>query len=69
MNHDVRTWAKTCKRCQKSKINRHTITPLGTLMTPDAHFDHVHIDIVGPLPPSNEHTYLLTCIDRFTRWP
>ena len=29
----------------------------------------IHIDIVGPLPPSEGQTYLLTCIDRFTRWP
>jgi hypothetical protein len=26
---------------------------------------HVHIDIVSP---SNVNSYLLTCIDRFTRW-
>jgi len=24
---------------------------------------------VGPLPPSNGFTYLLTCVDRSTRWP
>ncbi|BHF82687.1 hypothetical protein SprV_0802582600 [Sparganum proliferum] len=41
----------------------------GTFTTPDARFSHVHIDLVGPLPPSNGSTYLLTCIDRFTRWP
>ena len=29
----------------------------------------VHVDIVGPLPPSRGFTYLLTCVDRFTRWP
>ena len=32
-------------------------------------FDQVHIDLVGPLPSSNGFTYLLTCIDHFTRWP
>ena len=32
-------------------------------------FDHVHIDIVGPLPNANGFRYLLTCVDRFTRWP
>ena len=37
--------------------------------TPDARFDQVHIDLVGPLPPSAGMVYLLTCIDRFTRWP
>ena len=32
-------------------------------------FDHVHIDIVGPLPYADGFRYLLTCVDRFTRWP
>ncbi len=31
-------------------------------------FDHIQIDLVGPLPPSNGCTYLLTCVDHFTRW-
>ncbi|BHF78475.1 hypothetical protein SprV_0602158800 [Sparganum proliferum] len=30
---------------------------------------HVHLDLVGRLPPSNGSAYMLTCIDRFTRWP
>ena len=36
---------------------------------PGTRFDRIHIDLVGPLPPSNGFSYLLTCIDRFTRWP
>ena len=32
-------------------------------------FDHVHVDLVGPLPYSDGFKYLLTCVDRFTRWP
>ena len=69
INKDVRSWAKSCLQCQRCKVHRHTKTPLGTFATPDARFDHVHIDLVGPLPPSNGYTYLLTCVDRFTRWP
>ena len=69
MNRDVRHWSRSCSSCQRSKVHRHNISPLGTFSTPDARFDHVHIDIVGPLPPSEGHTYLLTVIDRFTRWP
>ena len=30
----------------------HTSAPVGTFATPDARFDQVHLDIVGPLPPS-----------------
>lgn len=69
INKDVRSWTRTCLQCQRCKIQRHTKAPLGTFSTPDARFDHVHIDIVGPLPPSEGQTYLLTCIDRYTRWP
>lgn len=69
INADVRKWAQSCLQCQRSKVQRHTVTPLATFATPDARFNNIHIDIVGPLPPSNGFTYLLTCIDRFTRWP
>ncbi|UYV66754.1 hypothetical protein LAZ67_4002773 [Cordylochernes scorpioides] len=36
---------------------------------PDGRFSHVHIDLVGPLPPSENYRYIFTCVDRFTRWP
>ena len=37
---------------------------------PAARFSHVHVDLVGPIAPSREGcTYLLTVIDRSTRWP
>ena len=69
INRDVRLWAKTCIQCQQCKVHRHNKAPLGTFSSPDARFDHVHIDIVGPLPPSDGFSYLLTCVDRYTRWP
>ena len=69
VNADVRRWARSCLQCQRAKVHRHTTTPLATFATPDARFDHVHIDLVGPLPPSDGFVYLLTCVDRFTRWP
>ncbi|CAH8510879.1 unnamed protein product [Schistosoma mattheei] len=69
MNKDVREWARSCVSCQKSKVIRHNKCPLGSFKTPNARFDHVHLDLVGPLPDSNGYAYLLTCVDRFTRWP
>ena len=69
VNADVRRWARSCLQCQRSKVHRHTVTPLGTFATPDARFNHIHIDLVGPLPPCQGYSYLLTCVDRFTRWP
>ncbi|ROT78937.1 putative choline/ethanolamine kinase [Penaeus vannamei] len=35
----------------------------------DERFQHIHIDIVGPLPSDDGYSYILTMIDRFTRWP
>ena len=68
INKDVRSWARNCLQCQRSKVHRHTRSPLGTFALPSCRFDHVHVDIVGPLPVSQGYRYLLTCIDRFTRW-
>ncbi|CAI2737064.1 unnamed protein product [Dicrocoelium dendriticum] len=69
MNRDIKEWAANCLSCQRSKVIRHTRSPFGTFSNPDARFAHVHLDIVGPLPVSNSNAYILTCIDRFTRWP
>ena len=69
INRDVRNWTRTCLQCQKCKVHRHNKAPLGTFTLPDARFSHVHIDIVGPLPPSEGNSYLLTCVDRYSRWP
>ena len=69
MNQDIRRWARSCVQCQRSKIHRHTVSSPGQFPAPDSRFSHVHIDIVGPLPSCDNKTYLLTCVDRFTRWP
>ncbi|BHF60405.1 hypothetical protein SprV_0100337000 [Sparganum proliferum] len=54
---------------QRKKVQRHNKSPSGTFPSPDARFNHVHLDVVGPLSPSNGYTHLLTCVDRYTRWP
>ena len=50
-------------------MHKHIRAPLGTFSTPDARFNHVHIDLFGPWPVSQKFIYLLTCINCFTRWP
>ena len=69
INADVRRWTRSCVQCQRAKIQRHSAAPLSSFPNPDARFYVIHIDLVGPLPPSRGFTYLLTCVDRFTRWP
>lgn len=66
---DCSEWARTCIACQKSKITRHNTAPMGTFQAPTKRFQHIHMDIVGPLPISKGSRYCLTIIDRFTRWP
>lgn len=69
MNTDAATWAKTCVACQRAKIHRHTHSNMTSFPACDR-FHHLHIDIVGPLATSESgHRYLLTMIDRTTRWP
>lgn len=68
MQKDCRTWARTCIPCQRAKVSRHITTPVGNFNTPTGRFQHIHMDIIGPLPYSNGHTYCLTVVDRFTRW-
>ena len=36
------------------------------ITVPFRRFAHVHVDLVGPLPPSHGYTYLLMCIDKST---
>lgn len=65
----VGEWTRTCVQCQKAKIHRHSKAPLEDFPESTRRFDHIHVDLVGPLPPSHGFTHLLTVIDRFTRWP
>ena len=69
VNKDVRNWTRACLACQRAKVHRHIAAPVATFAKPEARFSNIHIDIVGPLPPSDNFTHILTIIDRYTRWP
>ena len=77
MKRDIKNWVHNCINCQESKIHKHVKTPVKQLQFPTSdRFHNVHIDIVGPLPPgrsafssyNTEYRYLITMIDRATRW-
>ena len=69
MNIDIAKLCRSCKGCQTAKISRHNKPVFSKFDEPTERFDHIHIDIVGPLPYAEGFRYLLTCVDRFTRWP
>lgn len=68
MRRDCQVWARSCIPCQQNKVSRHTTPPLGTFSQPHKRFQHLHIDLVGPLTPSEGFRYVLSIIDRTTRW-
>ena len=69
MRRDILRWARQCQACLASKISRHAKPPVLPIPVPEARFSQVHVDIVGPFAPDRGFKYLLTMIDRTTRWP
>ncbi len=66
---DVGGWCRDCLTCQRGKVTKQPAAPLQDFPIPGKRFSHVHVDLVGPLPTSAEgHMYLLTVIDRSSRW-
>ena len=68
MRQDVSKWARECLHCQRAKVLKHVVPPIGDFVVPDKRFEHLNLDLVT-LPPSNGFKYLLTIVDRFSRWP
>ena len=68
IKRDVRCWTRTCLQCQQNKIIRHVKPPLGQFTEPTRRFSHVHVDVTGPLPAAQGMRYVLTMVDRSTRW-
>ena len=68
MSKDIANWVSECQGCQASKVFRHNKSELQRFPNSSGKF-HIHIDIVGPLPQSNGFSYILTVVDRFSRWP
>ena len=69
MSSDINRWCSECIPCQSSKVQQHVQSPVVQMPVPPIPFSVVHVDIVGPLPNSSGYSYLLTVIDRSTRWP
>ena len=62
-------WSKQCEVCQRNKIAIHTKPQVMPIAVPTSRLEHVHIDLVGPFPLDRGFKYLLTFVDRTTRWP
>ncbi len=67
---DAAAWCRDCQGCAAGKVVGHTKAPLQPIAVPGRRFADVHVDLVGPFPPSRDgFTHVLTIVDRTTRWP
>ena len=69
MRRDILRWSKQCQSCGASKVVLQTKPPVLSIPVPATRFEHVSVDLVGPFTPDGGFKYLLTIIDRTTRWP
>lgn len=65
---DCQTWARECEACQRRRSHAIFLLQLRIFL----HLlvvNHIHVDIKGPLSPSNGYSYCCTLIDHFSKWP
>ena len=68
MKQDVAKWIKECIPCNLCKPKRTIQPPISHRPVAKKRFSQVQIDIVGPLPISNNFRYILTALCRTSRW-
>ena len=68
LRKEVESFAKTCHPCQLAKSSGTVDPGVGEFSVPDQRFSYVHLDVVGPLPESQGCRFMLTCLDRSSRW-
>lgn len=66
----VKAMVGACVACNRAKVSRHFHCPLQSFPLPNNRFDHIHVDVIGPLPPcKGGFEYAFTIIDRYSRMP
>lgn len=70
LRKDVQEYCGRCEKCNiRKRINARTQQPLQKLSELDAPFTRMGIDILGPLPVTNQgNKYVLVMVDHFSRY-
>lgn len=70
MRTEIEKYIQLCRNCQVKKlVRKKTRQPMVLTDTPDAAFDKISMDIMGPLPTShNGNSYILTIQDLLTKY-
>ena len=68
LKEDVKKYVQECFKCQQNKIqHQKKVGELHPLEIPQGPWQEISIDIIGPLPKSNEMDAIVVIIDRFTK--
>jgi len=68
MHTKIKDFVKSFINCQRAKTTRHIISPVTSIPMPNKCFESINIDIAGPFPYSRDNSFVLICVDPFTRW-
>jgi Integrase core domain/Integrase zinc binding domain len=69
MAADIGHWCRECQDCARGKVTVQPSPAVVPIPVPKERFSHLHVDLVGHFPVSEEgYTYLFTVIDHSTRW-
>ena len=68
MKRKIKDLVKTYVTCQRFKVNRDTVSPITSIPMPSTRFTKLQVDICNLFPSSQACSYLLVCIDPYTRW-
>jgi cleavage and polyadenylation specificity factor subunit 1 len=61
MQKDIAAWCRDCVSCQRAKVTKQPRAPVQPIPIPPRRFSHVHVDLLGPLPVSEDgFIYLMT---------
>jgi hypothetical protein len=65
---NVRKYVDGYETCQRTRVHRNKPhAPLNPHEIPSQPWEHISIDIIGPLPESDRYNAILVIVDRFSK--
>ena len=69
IKRDITIWTRACFECQRQKIFKHNVPNIESFKNNESEKNlSWNIDVVGPLPEIDNFKYILTIVDRFSRF-
>lgn len=70
MTADIKKYIESCEVCEKTKIHKHTHTPLQITSVASAPFEKIYVDFVGEIHPNSSegHKYIMSISCDLTKY-